>query len=92
MSSFSAVPPFSQAQLDDIYALAIDTAKGAGKLLLDAVDDRCHGAALGPQLEKLNAVDLVTHKDQGTSAHRLLPLAASWPCLRIVACARLDHV
>lgn len=70
-----------QPELDRIYQFAIETAKGAGKLLLDGVEERCRGGDLGEQREKLNSVDLVTQKDEGTASGvvMMIPMTHTTP-------------
>ena len=55
-------------ELDDIYAFAIDLGKSAGKILLEAAQQRYGDKAMRDEqhVEKLNAVDLVTKTDEGT--------------------------
>jgi len=57
---------FSQAELDEIYAFAVDLGKKAGQLLLDGVEKRIAGASHEFE-EKENAVDIVTQTDEGAS-------------------------
>lgn len=58
--------PFIQAELDEIYAFAVDLGKKAGQFLLDGVEKRIAGASHEFE-EKENAVDIVTQTDEGTS-------------------------
>lgn len=62
-----AVGPFSQDELDEIYAFAIDLGRKAGKLLMERVDQRISGANGSSNTfeEKENAVDIVTQTDEG---------------------------
>jgi myo-inositol-1(or 4)-monophosphatase len=55
-------------ELDDIYTFAIDLGKSAGKILLEAAQQRYGDNAVRDEqhVEKLNAVDLVTKTDEGT--------------------------
>jgi myo-inositol-1(or 4)-monophosphatase len=60
----------STAELQEIYTFALDLGRRAGKILLDGVDARCgavSGRETGPAEEKMNAVDIVTQTDLGTS-------------------------
>lgn len=60
-------PSLSQAQLDDIYAFAVELGKQAGKILLDGANARISGTGVtDQQVEKENAVDIVTKTDEGT--------------------------
>jgi len=57
-----------QKELDEIYAFAIQLGKDAGKMLMDAAkaryaDDRAPAEL--EQVEKMNAVDIVTQTDEG---------------------------
>jgi myo-inositol-1(or 4)-monophosphatase len=61
------MPTFSQEELDEIYAFAVNLGKEAGRMLLDAAKlrfgtDRPEEQA---HVEKDNAVDLVTQTDEG---------------------------
>lgn len=61
------MPTLSQAELDDIYHFAIDVGKQAGKILLHGANARISGAGVpDTQIEKENAVDIVTKTDEGT--------------------------
>ena len=55
-------------ELDDVYAFAIELGKSAGKILLEAAQQRYGDNAVRDEqhIEKLNAVDLVTKTDEGT--------------------------
>jgi len=55
-------------ELDDIYTFAIDLGKSEGKILLEAAQQRYGDNVVRDeqQVEKLNAVDLVTKTDEGT--------------------------
>lgn len=64
-----------QDELSQIYQFAIQLGKGAGKLLLDALDARRDSADTVTETEyeeKLNAVDIVTQTDNGMSLYALL--------------------
>lgn len=62
-----AVGPFSQDELDEIYAFAIDLSRKAGDLLMSRVEQRMDGVQGNSQNfeEKDNAVDIVTQTDEG---------------------------
>jgi hypothetical protein len=59
----------SQAELDGIYAFAVDLGKRAGQMLTDAAQIRIDGSNATPEqkvhVQKENAVDLVTETDEG---------------------------
>ena len=59
-------------ELEQIYRFAIDLGKSAGKILLDGIEKRRVDAddAAHEAVEKLNAVDIVTQTDNGTSTWR----------------------
>lgn len=61
------VGPFSQDELDEIYAFAIDLSRKAGDLLMSRVEQRMDGGEGNSQNfeEKDNAVDIVTQTDEG---------------------------
>lgn len=62
-----AVGPFSQGELDEIYAFAIDLGRKAGDLLMSRVEQRMDGGEGNAQSfeEKDNSVDIVTQTDEG---------------------------
>lgn len=66
-----AVGPFSQDELDEIYAFAIDLGRKAGKMLMGHAEQRISGSdALSQNFkEKDNAVDIVTQTDEGVLTH-----------------------
>jgi myo-inositol-1(or 4)-monophosphatase len=55
------------AQLLEIYDFALGLGRRAGKILLDGVDQRCgdEGGRGQNQVDKMNAVDIVTQTDHG---------------------------
>lgn len=55
----------SEAELDDIHSFAVQLAKDAGKMLLEAVDARSGKKGQAAHEEKESAVDLVTQTDEG---------------------------
>jgi myo-inositol-1(or 4)-monophosphatase len=60
-----AAPSISDAELHKIYRFAIQLGKDAGQILLDGLARRrTQGAE--EQVEKLNAVDIVTQTDHGS--------------------------
>jgi myo-inositol-1(or 4)-monophosphatase len=58
---------FTQAQLDEIYAFAVDLGRKAGDLLLERIDRQIasDGETAYAYTEKDNAVDIVTQTDEG---------------------------
>jgi hypothetical protein len=62
-----AVDTFTEKELDEIYAFAVQLGKDAGKLLLEAAQSRFNGNGQGAQEfeEKDSAVDIVTKTDEG---------------------------
>lgn len=65
-----AVDTFTERELDEIYAFAVQLGKDAGKLLLEAAQSRFNGSGQGAQAfeEKDSAVDIVTKTDEGKPA------------------------
>ena len=60
-------PSISDDELQEIYRFAIQLGKDAGQMLLDGLERRrTQGAE--EQVEKMNAVDIVTQTDHGSSA------------------------
>ncbi len=60
---------YSDKELKDIYDFALDLGRRAGKILVDGVEKRTGAASgrdMGSQVEKMNAVDIVTQTDLGT--------------------------
>lgn len=58
----------SSKELGQIYTFAIQLGKDAGQMLLDGVEKRCEdggGGTADEQVEKMNAVDIVTKMDNG---------------------------
>lgn len=55
----------SDAELDDIHDFAVQLAKDAGRMLLQAVDARSGKTGHAGDAEKESAVDLVTQTDEG---------------------------
>ena len=51
--------------LDEVYQFAVQLAKEAGSLLLNAAQHRYGNGLRANHLEKENAVDLVTQTDEG---------------------------
>jgi myo-inositol-1(or 4)-monophosphatase len=68
----------SDTELKEIYTFALTLGRAAGRILLDGVDKRTGAAAgreTGEQVEKMNAVDIVTQTDLGMS---LLTSRVEW--------------
>lgn len=68
----------SEEELELIYQFALELARGAGRILLDGIDKRCAGGAAAAgeeQVEKMNAVDIVTQTDHGMSDRHISPLS-----------------
>ena len=59
------MPQSEGINLDEVYAFALELGKDAGKLLDDAWRARCNGDGQIDQIEKSNAVDIVTKTDEG---------------------------
>lgn len=57
----------SEYPLDEVYAFAVDLAKKAGQLLLDAANQRIQTSSTTAteHVEKENSVDIVTQTDNG---------------------------
>ena len=58
----------SKEELEEIYTFALDLGRRAGKILLDGVEKRTGdvgGRGSNEQVEKMNAVDIVTETDLG---------------------------
>lgn len=58
----------SDDELKEIYTFALDLGRRAGKILLDGVEKRTGdqgGRETDEQVEKMNAVDIVTQTDLG---------------------------
>jgi myo-inositol-1(or 4)-monophosphatase len=54
-------------ELEQIYHFAIQLGKDAGKILLDGIEERkLGGTSTTEDVEKVNAVDIVTQTDNGT--------------------------
>lgn len=62
-----AVPNFTQDELDEIYAFAVDLGRKAGDLLMERVELRISGGEGNSQKfdEKDSSVDIVTQTDEG---------------------------
>lgn len=59
---------FSEKELKAIYDFALDLGRRAGQILLDGVEKRTgaqENREVGEQVEKMNAVDIVTQTDLG---------------------------
>ncbi|PGH23355.1 protein qutG [Polytolypa hystricis UAMH7299] len=76
--------PVSSAELDEIYAFAIDLGKRAGKLLLDTVEKRIDGGSAGDSAllaseEKDSSVDIVTQTDEDVEAFIRTEIQSKYP-------------
>lgn len=78
------VPELSRAELEEIYAFALQLGKDAGNMLMDFArarwsDQESHAQAI---TEKDSAVDIVTKADEGTwqrlGATRATPFYRAW--------------
>ncbi|KAJ5382875.1 hypothetical protein N7517_000786 [Penicillium concentricum] len=76
-----AVGPFSQDELDEIYAFAIDLGRKAGKMLMERVDQRISGGNGSSNAfeEKESAVDIVTQTDEDVEVFIRSALEARYP-------------
>jgi myo-inositol-1(or 4)-monophosphatase len=65
---------FTEEELDDIYAFAVQLGKDAGKLLLEAAQSRFDGNSQRTEelVEKDSSVDIVTKTDEGEPCHAAL--------------------
>ncbi|GAB1317332.1 hypothetical protein MFIFM68171_07542 [Madurella fahalii] len=72
---------FSEQELDEIYAFAIQLGKDAGKLLLDAAQSRFSGNGQAAQefAEKDSAVDIVTKTDEDVEAFIKTSISQKYP-------------
>ncbi|KAL2179388.1 inositol monophosphatase [Thermothelomyces heterothallicus CBS 202.75] len=59
-----ATKTFTEQELDDIYAFAVQLGKDAGKLLLEAARSRWNGESTPEAVEKDSSVDIVTKTDE----------------------------
>jgi myo-inositol-1(or 4)-monophosphatase len=64
---------FTEEELDDIYAFAVQLGKDAGKLLLEAAQSRFDGNDQRTEelVEKDSSVDIVTKTDEGEPCHAM---------------------
>lgn len=62
-----AVSSFTQDELDQIYAFAVDLGRKAGDLLMERIEQRISGGQGHSQKfeEKDSSVDIVTQTDEG---------------------------
>ncbi|KAL7266200.1 hypothetical protein RUND412_011262 [Rhizina undulata] len=67
--------------LEEIHAFAVDLAKKAGQILLDAAEKRTGG--LGYE-QKMNAVDLVTETDEDVEAFIKSSISAKYPTHKFI--------
>ncbi|KAF2097923.1 inositol monophosphatase [Rhizodiscina lignyota] len=73
------MPSLSQADLDDIYAFAVELGKEAGDTLLKGAQIRIDGGAGDQQIEKDNAVDIVTKTDEDVEHFIKSKISAKYP-------------
>ncbi|OQD63711.1 hypothetical protein PENPOL_c009G01427 [Penicillium polonicum] len=75
------VGPFSQDELDEIYAFSIDLGRKAGKMLMERVEQRISGANGSSNAfeEKENAVDIVTQTDEDVEVFIRSALETRYP-------------
>ncbi|KAJ5794074.1 hypothetical protein N7457_000673 [Penicillium paradoxum] len=76
-----AIGSFSQDELDEIYAFAIDLGRKAGKLLMDRVEQRISDSkgCSNTFEEKENAVDIVTQTDEDVELFIRNALESKYP-------------
>ncbi|KAG7284074.1 hypothetical protein NEMBOFW57_010435 [Staphylotrichum longicolle] len=76
-----AVDTFTERELDEIYAFAVQLGKDAGKLLLEAAQSRFNGSGQGAQAfeEKDSAVDIVTKTDEDVEAFIKTSITQKYP-------------
>ncbi|OQE94943.1 hypothetical protein PENNAL_c0003G10350 [Penicillium nalgiovense] len=76
-----AIGPFTQDDLDEIYAFAVDLGRKAGKLLMERVDQRISDANGRPNSfeEKENSVDIVTQTDEDVEVFIRNALETKYP-------------
>ncbi|CAP91908.1 hypothetical protein E8E15_010476 [Penicillium rubens] len=76
-----AIGPFTQNELDEIYAFAVDLGRKAGKLLMERVDQRISDANGHSNSfeEKENSVDIVTQTDEDVEVFIRSALEARYP-------------
>ncbi|KAJ5226782.1 uncharacterized protein N7469_006788 [Penicillium citrinum] len=76
-----AVGSFSQNELDEIYAFAIDLGRKAGDLLMSRVEQRMDGGEGNAQSfeEKDNSVDIVTQTDEDVEVFISTALKSKYP-------------
>ncbi|SMQ47228.1 unnamed protein product [Zymoseptoria tritici ST99CH_3D7] len=75
----SMAPVISDAELDEIHAFAVQLAKDAGQMLLDAVDARMGKNGQATHEEKESAVDLVTQTDEDVEAFIRKSVQSKYP-------------
>ncbi|KAK7192800.1 hypothetical protein DPSP01_011221 [Paraphaeosphaeria sporulosa] len=77
----------SRADLDEIYAFAIQLGKDAGRMLMAAAHARMGDAGSSSQkahTQKMNAVDLVTETDEEVEAYIKSQITARYPAHKFV--------
>ncbi|KAJ5576698.1 Inositol monophosphatase [Penicillium sp. DV-2018c] len=80
------VGSFSQDELDEIYAFAIDLGRKAGNLLMERAEQRMSGENGGSNTfeEKENAVDIVTQTDEDVEVFIRTALESRYPTHRFL--------
>ncbi|KAK7537636.1 inositol monophosphatase [Phyllosticta citricarpa] len=75
-----------QAELDEIYAFAVQLGKDAGKMLLEAAMSRCSAGRPEEKehVEKMNAVDLVTQTDEDVEAFIKKSIVKEYPSHKFI--------
>jgi myo-inositol-1(or 4)-monophosphatase len=65
--SATAMDPFTDDQMQEMYLFALDLGRRAGKILMQGMEKRISGTGEPEQahVEKMNAVDIVTQTDLG---------------------------
>ncbi|TGO67100.1 hypothetical protein BOTNAR_0048g00320 [Botryotinia narcissicola] len=74
----------SDAELQEIYAFALDLGRRAGKMLMDGVEKRCEGDEGGKEEEKMNAVDIVTQTDLDVEAFVKHEILSRYPSHKFI--------
>ncbi|KAF7893836.1 hypothetical protein EAF00_007350 [Botryotinia globosa] len=74
----------SDAELQEIYAFALDLGMRAGKMLMDGVEKRCEGGEGGKEEEKMNAVDIVTQTDLDVEAFVKHEILSRYPSHKFI--------
>lgn len=61
----STMVDFSDSELDELYAFAVQLGKDAGDLLMQAAQRRISGGSTDAPVHKESSVDIVTETDNG---------------------------